>query len=208
MIDRLRHAPHFVSPRLALTVVLLVLPPALCAQEPDGADELSVHLTTRKSQAEDSRLPIDEREAIIQELAETLNRAAIASKGIEGREARWGQAIALLDGFRDKNAGCPRAREFQLQAAVYRWAQGQSWREVLDLNPDSSRAREEAVRALDDAIARLRTIGVVDEEKALAENIRFRLARAMADRADLEAAGFGHAAVARGERRSQCWASR
>ena len=189
MIEPLRRAVHGSLPGLGLVALLFVLPPALCAQEPAAADELSLHLATCKSQAEDPRLSIDEREAIIQELAETLNRAALASRDIEGREARWGQAVALLDGFRDQNAGRPRAREFQLQAAVYRWAQGQSWREVLDLNPDSRRAREEAVRALDDAIARLRSIGATDQEKALAENIRFRLARALADRADLESTG-------------------
>ncbi|MBV8486667.1 MAG: hypothetical protein JO161_00175, partial [Planctomycetaceae bacterium] len=190
MLGPFRRVLRLFLSGLGLAVFLFVLPPAPRAQEPAAAaDELSKHLAIRKSQAEDSRLSLEEREAIIHELAEALDRAALVSKNIEGREARWGQAIELLDGFREKNATHPRAREFQLQAAVYRWAQGQSWREVLDLNPASTRAREATVRALDDAIARLRAIVATDQEKALGENIRFRLARALADRADLEAAG-------------------
>jgi hypothetical protein len=188
MIERLRCPLRCCLPGLVLAVFLFALPPALGAQEPAPADELSGHLATRKSQAEDPGLSIDEREAIIQELAELLNRAAMGSKTVEQREARWGQAMALLDEFRDKNVGHPRAREFQLQAAVYRWAQGQGWQEILDLNPSSSRAREHAVWALDDAIARLRAIKATEQENALVENIRFRLARALADRADLDPA--------------------
>jgi hypothetical protein len=78
------------------------------------------------------------------------------------------------------------AREFQLQAAVYRWAQGQNWRQAGELNPSDTRAPREAASALDDAIVRLRAIPVEGVENEFADNVRFRLARALVDRASLE----------------------
>ena len=42
------------------------------------------------------------------------------------------------------------------------------------------------VAALDDAIVRLCAVSAAEAEKVLADNVRFRLARALADRADLE----------------------
>jgi len=161
--------------------------PSLRAQEPAPGDELAQHLATLKAQVEDTSLAVGQREALVQEMAGTLDRAARGAVAAGQRQERWAQAVGLLDEFNSQNPGHPRTREFQLQAAVYRWAQGQGWREAGELNPGDSRAlREAAAAALDDAIARLRAISAEDVEKVLAENVRFRLARALADRAGLE----------------------
>ncbi len=157
----------------------------LRAQEPAG-DELAQHLATLKVQVEDTSLAIGQREALVQEMAGTLDHAARGALAADQRQGHWAKAVGLLDEFNKQNPGHPRTREFRLQAAVYRWAQGQGWREAGELNPGIGSALREAASALDDAIARLRAIAVADVEPVLADNVRFRLARALADRAGLE----------------------
>ena len=160
--------------------------PSLRTQEPAPGDELSQHLATLKAQVEDTSLAIGQRKALVQEMAGALDRAARGAAAADQRQERWARAVGLLDEFNSQNPGHPKTREFQLQAAVYRWAQGQGWREAGELNPGDSRAPREAAAALDDAIVRLRAISVEDFEKVLGDNVRFRLARALADRAGLE----------------------
>ena len=169
-------------------LIMLVLGhyPSLRAQEPAPGDELSQHLATLKAQVENTSLAIGQREALVQEMAGALDRAARGAAAADQRQERWARAVGLLDEFNSQNPGHPKTREFQLQAAVYRWAQGQGWREAGELNPGDSRAPREAAAALDDAIVRLRAISVEDFEKVLGDNVRFRLARALADRAGLE----------------------
>src|SRR5262249_2646054 len=76
----------------------------------------------------------------------------------------------------------------RFQAGVYRWAVGRSFAQHFELPPADVQARADAVQALDDAIGRLRGIGLktVDPADPLALNVRFRLAQAIADRARLE----------------------
>jgi tetratricopeptide (TPR) repeat protein len=170
-------------------VKLLALTP-LPAQEPAQGDEVGQHITSLKRQAEDASLPIGQRETVVAGAAETLDRAARRAAGDE-MQARWDQAIELLDGFNRQNPGHPRIFEFQLQAAVYRWAQGQSWRDAAELNPADARIKERAVAALDDSLDRLKAIPRANIEKALEDNIRYRQARSLADRAELDPAGSG-----------------
>jgi hypothetical protein len=160
----------------------------LLARELSASDELAQLLATLKRKAEDVTLAIGQREAIVQEMASALDRAAQRSSDPDQKQARWSQAIDLLDAFRDQNKGHPRNREFQLQASVFRWAQGQSWGEFSTLNPGDSRSAERANAALDDAITRLRAISQEGIENVLGDNIRFRLAQALADRAEREPA--------------------
>jgi hypothetical protein len=161
----------------------------LWAQEPAPVDELSQHLANLKRQAEDASLPISQRESVVFGSAETLDRAARKSRGGDEKQARWGQAIDILDAFNTQNPGHPRIYEFQLQAAVYRWAQAQSWLDAAELSPSDSRARERAATSLDDSISRLKAIPRTNIDKALEDNVRFRLARSLADRAELDPAG-------------------
>jgi hypothetical protein len=169
-------------------LLLAVMIPALQAQESRPADELEQYLATSQQKIEDKSLGVSQRGSTVREVVGTLDRAAQAVAVVELRQKRWTQAIAILDRFNEQNPGHPRTREFQLQAAVYRWAQSRTWRELSELNPADSHAREQMTAALDDAIVRLKRIVLGDAEKALADNIRFRLARALADRAELDPA--------------------
>ncbi len=161
---------------------------SLHAQEPVAGDELAQHLNTLKAQVDDRSLAIGQREALVQEMATTLDRAARGAGSADKRREYWARGVGLLDEFNSQNPGHPRTPDFQLQAGVYRWAQGQSWEEVRELSPAVGRAGREAAGAFDDAIARLRAIPAAEHEKALADNVRFRLAQALADRASLETA--------------------
>jgi hypothetical protein len=162
--------------------------PSLPARQVPSADELKEHLATLKRQADDATLPVVQREAVVLEMAGALDRSAQRENVADQKGARWGQAVEILDAFNADNPGHPRTYEFKLQAAVYRWAQGQTWREFLDSSPAEVRWRPQATAALDDAITRLQAIPLVAVENVLADNVRFRLARALADRADLEPA--------------------
>jgi tetratricopeptide (TPR) repeat protein len=144
-----------------------------------------------KSQSEDPSLPIGQRETVILGAAGALDRAAHEAPTMETRQSRWGQAVQLLDGFDAGNPGHPRIAEFQLQSAVYRWAQGQSWRDAADLTPADSSLRDRAATGLDDAIVRLRGLAGKNLEKGVDDNRRFRLARALTDRAELDPPGSG-----------------
>ena len=57
------------------------------------------------------------------------------------------------------------------------------------LGPDDQKPRQEAVAALDNAIERFRSVAGAGNNPTLVDNLRFRLAEAIADRADLEPAG-------------------
>jgi len=158
------------------------------AQAPNPIDELSRHLEGMKRQLEDPSVGVAQREILAIETAGTLDRAAQAETHIGAKQARWDEAVRLLDEFREKNRDQTRTKEFKLQAAVYRWAQARAWHDRHASAPADDAARAREVAALDDAIARLRSI-VSDEDGVLPDNIRFRLAWALADRAELEAPG-------------------
>ena len=77
----------------------------------------------------------------------------------------------------------------RFQAGVFRWAAAQSWLDTADASPGDPKPRQEAIAALDDAIERFRSVGGGGDNPALGDNLRFRLAEALADRARLEPAG-------------------
>ncbi len=155
------------------------------AQTPNPIEELGRHLEGMKRQLEDTSIAVAQRENLAIEAAGTLDRAAQSENRIDAKQAHWDEAARLLDEFREKNPDQTRKREFQLQAAVYRWAQARAWHDRHALFPADAESQEHETTALDDAIARLRDV-VSDDEGVLADNIRFRLAWALADRAALE----------------------
>ena len=174
---------------LSLVWVLAGVVVSVSAQEPATDDELSRHLTTVRAQVEDQALNIARREELVLEMAGTLDRAAQSSTAPEVRRRRWSDAIELLDWFLKENPVPPRERQLRFQAAVYRWAQANSWQQMWSLAPTESKLREQAVSAFDDAINRLRSASGEGNTPTLADNLRFRLAEALADRADLEPPG-------------------
>jgi tetratricopeptide (TPR) repeat protein len=156
-----------------------------------GADELERHLAAQRRQIDDSTRPMPQRERLALDAAATLDRAAQAETRDDRRRARWAEATALLDSFNERNPGHPEASAFALQAAVYQWARARSWMGQAEFQPTDDHARAGAVEALDSAVARLRPIATTLEASsdALAQNVRYRLARALADRASLELVG-------------------
>jgi len=165
---------------------LAALTVAAAAQEPPADDELAHHLTAVRDQIENLTLDVSRREELTLDMAGTLDRAAQASTSPETRRRHWSQAIDLIDWFLKQNPDPPRERQVRFQAAVFRWAQAQSWSQAGALTPGDPKPRQEAVKALDDAIERFRSVAGGGNNPTLAENLRFRLAEALADRAELE----------------------
>jgi len=161
---------------------------ATAAQQPPTDDELAQHLTAVRDQIENLTVEVPRREELTLEMAATLDRAAQSSTDPETRRRRWAQAIDLIDWFLKKNPDPPRERQLRFQAAVFRWAQAQSWSQAGALSPGDPKPREQTIGALDDAIDRFRSVSGGGNNPTLADNLRFRLAEALADRAQLEPA--------------------
>ncbi|MHC5543346.1 hypothetical protein ACYOEI_34415, partial [Singulisphaera rosea] len=171
-----------------LAGLLVVILPARVTR---GDDELDAHLAMLRKQAEDPLLAIGIREQMAQEIASTLDRAAQAASTAEIRRTHWTEAIKFLDEFEKKNPGHPLAYQFQCDAAVFLWARARLWGQQWELAPTDLNARTRAIENLDVVISRLKALAKAraKENDALAQNIRFRLAQALADRADFEPEG-------------------
>jgi tetratricopeptide (TPR) repeat protein len=154
-------------------------------ESPTDDAELDRHLTTVREQVTNTSLSLSRRENLALEMASTLDRAAQAAATPEKRRHRWEQAVDLLDKFLKDNIEPRLDREMRFQAGIYRWATAQSWISTADLSPGDPKSRQQAVAALDDAIERFRSVGHGDN-RALDDNVRFRLAEALTDRARLE----------------------
>jgi hypothetical protein len=170
---------------------ILIVTMAAAAQPPTPTtdEELSQHLTTVRAQLTNPAIDLGRRELLAQDMAGTLDRAAQAAPDREIRRKHWGEAINLLDQFTKANPDSGLERQLRFQAAVFRWAQGQTWIQAAAFEPANPRHHERAIALLDDAIARLRSISSIGDRTTLGENLRFRLAQALADRAELEPAG-------------------
>src|SRR6516165_5337657 len=175
---------------LASWALAALTPPAL-AQRPDRDAELSRHVTTVRTQIEDVTVDPARREEMVLELAATLDRAAKEEVDAENCRRRWAEAIDLLDRFARANPDRPMTRQLRFQAGVFRWAQARTWCAAAQFEPQDPKLHEPAVTLLDDAIERLRSANSIGDRSALGDNLRFRLAQALADRAELEATGSG-----------------
>ncbi len=170
----------------AVSCLLAAQPPA---QEPTDDAELDRHLTTVREQVANSSLRLGRREDLALEMASTLDRAAEVATIAEKRRHRWAQAVDLLDKFLKDNIEPPLQREMRFQTGVYRWAAAQTWIADAELSRGDPKPSQEAVAALDDAIERFRSVGGGGDNQALDDNVRFRLAEALTDRARLEPSG-------------------
>lgn len=150
-------------------------------------EELEQHLASLRRQVEDSSRPLILRAQLALEMAATLDRAAQNAPSAEDRRANWQRAVALLDEFSRLNPGQPMAPQFEAQAAIYLWAKGVDFAREAELAPQPGPLRERAVKELDASLARLQTVnnGVSEPTEAFAQNVRFRLAQALNDRAGL-----------------------
>jgi tetratricopeptide (TPR) repeat protein len=166
--------------------------PGGCSRPAIADDEMERHLDELRRQADDPLTDLKRREDLTLEIAATLDRIGQSAATVETRRARWTEAVQLLDRFESKNPGHPRALEFRFQAAVYLWALAQSWQQQAEAGPTNQPARDEAQKHLDGAISRLRGIQEAlppGESDLLSQNLRFRLAQALADRGDLDPEG-------------------
>ena len=153
-----------------------------------GADELKAHLATLREQVNNPALDITRRERLALEMAATLDRAAQTAILTNERRTRLSEAIESLDTFVWQNPRSPQERHIRLQAGIYLWAQARSWSEQWELTPTDLAAREQAVKVLHAVTDRL---GALEAERpgamdVTSQNVRFRLARALADRAGFE----------------------
>src|SRR5262249_28349463 len=80
-------------------------------------------------------------------------------------------------------------RQLRFQAAVFRWAQAQTSLQAALFDPGDPGPRQRAATWLDDAIERLRAVFDAGDRTVLGDNLRFRLAQALAARAELEPEG-------------------
>jgi tetratricopeptide (TPR) repeat protein len=172
---------------------ILIVTMAATAQQPAPMSdaELSQHLATVRAQLANPGLDLGRREGLAQDMAGTLDRAAQSAPDPEVRRQRWAEAISLIDRFLRENPDLPLDRQLRLQAAVFRWAQAQTWVQAAAFEPFNTRHAERAAALLEDAIERLRSISAFGDRTTLGDNLRYRLAQAIADRAELEPAGSG-----------------
>jgi hypothetical protein len=170
---------------------ILIVTMAAAAQQPAPMSdaELSQHLASIRAQLANPGIDLGRRAGLAQDMAGTLDRAAQSAADLEVRRERWGEAIALIDRFTRENPDEPLDRQLRFQAAVFRWAQAQTWVQAAAFEPGNPRNRERAVALLEDALERLRSISAIGDRTTLGDNLRFRLAQALADRAELEPAG-------------------
>jgi hypothetical protein len=169
--------------------ILIVAMAAVVQQPTPPSDaELSQHLENVRAQLANPALDQFRREGLAQDMAGTLDRAAQAATDLESRRKRWGEAIDLIDRFTRENKELTLDRQLRFQAAVFRWAQAQTWMQAAEFEPANPTYRERAIAQLDDAITRLRSISPIGDRSTLGDNQRFRLAQAIADRAELELA--------------------
>ena len=181
--------------RRVLAVLLLVLvaavPPAVASEQsppmPRAGDELRSHLDTLARQRDDPTADLGVRERIAVEMGATLDRAAATAATANARRAFWSEAAEVLDAFSKKNPGHPEAGSFQVQSAVYLWARARDRLRAARLNPTDTADHEAAVADLNLCVERLRPVfqAIGERNDLFAQNVRFRLAQALADRAEV-----------------------
>ncbi|WP_406695370.1 hypothetical protein V5E97_30535 [Singulisphaera sp. Ch08] len=151
-------------------------------------DELEKHLASLRSQVDNHALDLEKREQFVLEMAATLDRAAQSAATAQERRKHWTEAINLIDRFDSENPAHPQASKFRFQSAVYLWARGRLWADQQELAPSDHEARDSAIENLDVAISRFQGLNrtLPADDKVLSQNVRFRLAQALADRARLD----------------------
>jgi hypothetical protein len=166
---------------IAASLILLIGSSTSVRADPPDLAELRAALR-------DPSIAVEERARRALEGASGLDQAAQKSNTPSDRRALWASAITLLDEFATQNPDIESAPLIRFQAGVYRWAEGRSFAELAELAPLDAKAQFGAIQALDDSIRRLREIKIKPAEATdvFAQNVRFRLAQAIADRALLD----------------------
>lgn len=174
----------------ALVLAVLVLGQTPETPEPLGDREIEDLVESARRRFRQLTLDREERGQFALDVAERIDSAARAEPTAGLRAARWSRAVALLDEFLKGDPTHPLALSIALQAGVYRWAEGHTWALQFERSPGDTGAKAEGIKALDDAITRLRRLWTetnrLPDSELTAQNIRFRYAQALVDRANLE----------------------
>ncbi len=172
---------------VAIGIVLLgsIGPGQARAQPPPAASQ------ELRAVLENPSIPADDRARRALEAAAEIDATAQATPRLADRLARWGEAIALLDGFLGREPAVPSAATLRFQGGVYAWARGRGLLDSADSAPGDPDLRARAIEALDDAVRRLRGVPTPGDDPTdpFGQNVRFRLAQALADRARLDPEG-------------------
>ena len=155
-----------------------------------ASDEADVErmLAFRRRQVLDPSRPILERVGIALQAASGLDRLAKSANDPTIRQRRWLQAAELLEEFNQANPKHPQIRQCRLQIITFRWAAADILVWNARLEPANRAARDRAARALDEVVSRAEAIMVEEaplSPDAITWNLRYRLALALVDRADL-----------------------
>ena len=172
--------------RFAMAVGLILAIGMRVPARGDGPDLAELRATLNNP-----AIPVEERARRVLEGSGSLDQAAQQSPSAPERRSRWSQAVELLDEFLAKNPDVESAPLLRFQAGVYRWAEGRSFADQVELAPAESKLRAGAIAALDDSTRRLRAVAVkpVEANEPFGQNVRFRLAQSIADRAKLDPEG-------------------
>ena len=141
------------------------------------------------ARADDPTSTIDDRVRQAFEAASALDAEAQQAHSVPESRAKWLAAAHRLDELVADQEAIPAAPSLRFQAAVYLWARARASLDRVDLLDATDPERIEVAHDLDDVVDRLRRIATTPaggEGDPLAQNIRFRLAQTLADRARLD----------------------
>ena len=136
---------------------------------------------------DDPAIPPDEQARRALVAAGDLDAQAQRAKtGVESR-ARWLEATTLLDQCVARNPTVAAGPTLRFQAAVYLWARSRALLDSVELLAPTNAGRLDVAQGLDEVIERLRIVASspTDPTDPFTQNIRFRLAQALADRTRL-----------------------
>lgn len=174
--------PNVTSSPLILMLGLIAPGQAPVDPGPVNA-ELSAYLREIAAKLDDPARSPEERLRLAEGAAATLDRAAQAAADPTSRRALWDRAAAFLDSYANR-AEAENRPPLAVRAATLRWAVARSWLDQFELAPTETIARDEAERRLDQVIGALKPLS---HDNNGSDEARYRLARALADRARLDA---------------------
>jgi len=168
-------------------ICLLAIGCGLAAISPPATAAVQSRPSPAQPAWDDPSLTPDQSANRALEAANHLDELARQAKnGVESR-ARWLEAAQLLDQCVARDPEAAVAASLRFQAAVYLWARARASLDGVELVAASDPERLDVARGLDDVIGRLR--GILPKSGAptdpFAQNLRFRWAQAIADRARL-----------------------
>ena len=176
---------------IRLAVALIVFSSGSATSAPRQSGVVRTEAASPLPTWDDPTVGPEERARRALEAANTLDEQAQRSPSLAESRSRWFDAANLLDQFLVRNPSVVAAPSLRFQAAVYLWARARSMLDRVELLAPTNPDRLDASRSLDNVIARLRAILPAPGQPLdlMGQNVRFRLAQSLADRARLQPSG-------------------